>query len=595
MTVMRRQPVFSFVAGGLAAASLAGIVLVVLGAAGLRPAPGIMISLATVAVATVVVAWMGRWHFDPAWIRAGGAAAAIIGLGADPFFANPGIGVTQGAALGAGLVIAVAGTRSLAPPLRPVPAWLISVGLVALAFALVRIVVGGGGFGHDESAYALKGRAWIQGTPETGWEIHRGWVQSALAAAVLPFTSSEAVMRLVSVVLSVGTVVTVWWLGTTVRSRRVGVMAAAVFVTSPSYLRRGAEFLTDVPSTGLLLVVTVLWWRWLTDPKPRNSMLWWAVVVATFAFYWRYQAVLSLGLLVPGALVIFWSRIRSDLAAVVRAALFAVVLLIPHVIYAMAETGRPWGILTRTGDAAGRAYLGEGLVDYATDFPDLLAGQIGAVAILFALAWLVWRLIGAVRRRGLESTDRLALYLAVPAIGQIVLLGLISHGEPRFVFYPVSLLLVMAGLGVEDVRRRVSDEWFRVGVAGFVVAVVTLFGLNSDRADRGAETLAESTVVLEETASTVLAQSGDGCGIVTTYTPQLTWFSGCQTELPSLGEAVVELDRDLDRFLVLFDNGKRQPTGGVLAGYLDLTAGEPIVVDDPVDSIGDARIWRIAD
>lgn len=590
---MCRQPVFSFNAGGLAAASLAGILLVVLGAAGLRPAPGIIVSLATVAVTTVVVAWLGRWQFDPAWFRTGGVAAGIIGLGADPFFGNPGVGVSQGAALGAALVIAVAGPRRLARLIRPVPAWLVWVGLVVLAFALVRIVIGGGGFGHDESAYALKGWAWIQGTPETGWEIHRGWVQSVIAAAVLPFTSSEAVMRLVSVVLSVGTVVTVWWLGRTVRSHGVGVMAAAVFATGPSYLRRGAEFLTDVPSTGLLLVVTVLLWRWLTDPKPRNSMLWWAVVVATVAVYWRYQAVLSLGLLVLVGLFVFWSRVRSDLAVVGRAALLAGVLLVPHVIYAISETGHPWGILTRTGDVAGRAYLGQGLVDYAMDFPDLLAGQIGAVAIVFALASLVWRLVGAGRRRGLESTNRLAVYLLVPALGQIVLLGLISHGEPRFVFYPVALLLVMAGLGLEDVRRRVPDKWFRVGVAGFLMAVVALFALNADRADRQAEAQAASLVVLEETAGVVVAQSSGGCGIVTTYTPQLTWLSACQTELPSLAEAVVDLDPGLDRFLVLFENGKRQPTGGVLAGYLDLTVGEPIVVDDPVDSIGDARIWRL--
>ena len=130
---------------------------------------------------------------------------------------------------------------------------------------------------------------------------------------------------------------------------------------------------------------------------------------------------------------------------------------------------------------------------------------------------------------------------------------------------------------------------------GFAVAVVALFGLNADRTDRNAEARAASTAILEDVAGAVLAESTGPCGIVTSYAPQLTWFSGCYTDLPGVNQASVDLDPGLDRFLVLFENGKRQPSGEALDELLALTTGDPVTLDDPMDSIGDARLWRLAD
>src|SRR5690606_34550214 len=159
-----------------------------------------------------------------------------------------------------------------------------------------RIVVGSGQLGHDEAAYALKARAWLYDTPHTGWSLHRGIGQSVLAAAVLPFSQSPLALRAVAVVFTLGTVVVLWLLGRDLRSSRVGLLAAAVFAVAPSFLRRGTEFLTDLPAAGLLFVVTWLLWRWLQDPKARNGHLYWAVGVGAVAYYIRYQSILALGL-----------------------------------------------------------------------------------------------------------------------------------------------------------------------------------------------------------------------------------------------------------------------------------------------------------
>src|SRR5690606_20612278 len=55
---------------------------------------------------------------------------------------------------------------------NPFPGWVAALGLVLVAFVLVRIVAGGGELGHDEAAYAVKARAWLEGTPDTRTEGH---------------------------------------------------------------------------------------------------------------------------------------------------------------------------------------------------------------------------------------------------------------------------------------------------------------------------------------------------------------------------------------------------------------------------------------
>src|SRR5690606_41611407 len=137
-------------------------------------------------------------------------------------------------------------------------------------------------------------------------------------------------------------------------------------------------------------------------------------------------------------------------------------------------TGAAWGILLDPAGAGGRESLGEGLVDYARDLPDLLAGQAGALLLLVGLGWGLWCLTEPVHRAR-------AVFLLVPAIGQFVLLGLLSHGEPRFVFFPVGLLLVAVALAVEQLRMRLP-LWTYEAVVW--IAELTLVGSLAFHAQR---------------------------------------------------------------------------------------------------------------
>jgi hypothetical protein len=87
---------------------------------------------------------------------------------------------------------------------------------------------------------------------------------------------------------------------------------------------------------------------------------------------------------------------------------------------------------------------------------------------------------------------------------------------------------------------------------------------------------------VELAAVEVAGISGDlSCGVLTSYSPQITFYSGCFTEVFDVGpgqEESLERLRGEARFMVLIEDGKRQPTGAELEGLIDLTSGSPVVI-----------------
>ena len=78
-----------------------------------------------------------------------------------------------------------------------------------------------------------------------------------------------------------------------------------------------------------------------------------------------------------------------------------------------------------------------------------------------------------------------------------------------------------------------------------------------------------------------LAASRD-CGVITSYLPQVTFYSACSTsrfraELDA-SDAVRRLPGEA-KFMILIEDGKRQPSGEDLDGLILETDGSPILVD----------------
>ncbi|HSM45345.1 MAG TPA: hypothetical protein VK969_10055, partial [Acidimicrobiia bacterium] len=307
----------------------------------------------------------------------------------------------------------------------------------------------------------------------------------------------------------------------------------------------------------------------------------WVLPVAWLAFYLRYQSILAFGLIGVTMAILWRPRIRARSGPVVAAAMLGVAGLVPHAVFAVSETESPIGILVATGEVAGREFIGEGLVDYALLLGWPLAGLVGLPLFVSFLWWLVrgWS-VPEQRRRG--------LFLAVPALGQVLALGIVSHGEPRFVFFPLALLAVGAVAGVAEV----SGSWrprLRFGVrAGLVVLVFGSVVLSIVTTRGSVENRRLSHEPVEMSAEHVEAVSdGAECGVMTTYLPQVTYYSECstypfRTSLPA-DEAVDRLEGD-KRYMILIEDGLRQPIGEHLEELLEETDGEQFLVQGQRES-----------
>lgn len=569
---------------GIAAAAVLGLV-----------ATPVALRTAVVAGLVGLVAYIGPP--EGPW-RGGAVAGLALGLvaviGLDLASGDFSLGVGQVGSL-VGVVIAIPLLKGLwTGSGLPIARLLLAVIFLLVIVGLIRTVIEGGALGHDESAYAVKARAWLFGTPDTGWQLHRAPLISLLGLPVVYFTESEPMIRAVGVLTALAALGAVAVLAKRVGGWWTAVLASGTVAVSLSYLRRGSEYLTDIPAAGILAVITWVVIGAVRDPERKERTVLWLGPLVAAAFYMRYQSVLAIGGIAVGGAIAWPTAVRSLRRPLIKAAGVTVVALIPHLTWATVVTGRPWGIVLVTGDAAGRAFLGEGLVDYARMFPFDLAGPAGAVIMSIGGLWIAWAIIVGAKQR--SSDFRLALFVLIAIIAAVVPLGLVAHGEPRFVFYPSWLLIILGSLSIV---RALSAVPMRAAVAtGTVAAIlwVPAFSETLRAVDRNAEARGANLQVVVDASNAIEEMaSGASCGVLTTYEPQVNWYSVCSTELfePDMPELGLELLDEDSKFAVLFENGKRQPVGAVADNYLAL--GPNSVVEARVEGIGDATIVVVTD
>lgn len=534
---------------------------------GRTPTPWVFL---TVALCGFVFSLIPQGSQMPAILGALGVAAFGVVSGA-----STGAGALEWSAVVAGALGALwigidPGTRVA---LRPAMS-IFAIGFVLVA--LLPLVLGGETLGHDESAYALKARSWLEGTPQSGWAIHRAPLLSLWGYLALAVGGDEGALRVFGWASVGGLAMATWWLGRRTSGRVVAPVAALVIVASPAILHRGTEFLTDLPSAALLVTVMAIMWRELGERTAGATYrLLWVLPLAWAAFYLRYQSALSLGLIALAAALIWWRRITARPGPIIAVTGIGLAGLTPHFVHATSETGSPLGILLFTGEVAGREFVGEGLVDYAA----LLRGPLLGLVALPLIAGFIWWLFS---RWSDGSERKLALFLAIPTLGQVILLGLVSHGEARFVFFPIALLAIGGVAGIIDMTTR----WRPRLESGARLALMSLLigsvGLSVGAARRSVENRILSNEPVELAAELVRDSAlGDECGVLTSYTPQVTFYSGCMTQRfePSRvpADELGRLRGDT-RFMILVEDGKRQPEDEDLRALVALTIGEVSVV-----------------
>jgi hypothetical protein len=74
--------------------------------------------------------------------------------------------------------------------------------------------------------------------------------------------------------------------------------------------------------------------------------------------------------------------------------------------------------------------------------------------------------------------------------------------------------------------------------------------------------------VIADVGVTLRSAAGDDCSVLTSYGPQITWYSRCATYPFGADRQAALAELSDDAWVVLFQDGKRQPEGEELAAYL---------------------------
>jgi hypothetical protein len=495
--------------------------------------------------------------------------------------------------------------------LRRIPVWVYVVVVLALAAGAWAWLQDFEPYlGHEEAVYANKARFWLDGTPDAGWGVYRPVGLPALGTVALWLSGYEGyasgggtgALRAVALVLALAMLCTTYLVARAWTTPRRAVVVVLVLLSGLGFLRRVPEYLNDIGSTALLLIVVFLLVRAVekagTKAGARALLLVPFVMLA--AFYLRYGVVGNLVAVALAGVFAYGPRAWLALGWRLWAAVGVLALgLVPHLLYAVERTGKPLGMILSATSQANREYVGDGLVYYLSVFPYRLAGDLGAVVMAAGVcaAFAAWRRVR--RTRGPEggearADDRRRVFLGAAALLVFVVLGVATDGEPRFVYLPVTLLTILGVQAVAELTRGWAPRVLAVVAALAGLTVLGTAQVVAHGAMPGPTALGASTVPV---ARALAAQDGERCLIVTGYEPEFGWYSGCDAVTYRQYGQLLEgkkLPRGTRVSFVRFEKGRLQPDaaevrrliGGRDATLLRMPAAEG-------GSAGAATVWSV--
>ncbi|MEJ7600829.1 MAG: glycosyltransferase family 39 protein [Kofleriaceae bacterium] len=396
-------------------------------------------------------------------------------------------------------------------------------GLVAWVAGAVILWLGAAPLGHDEAQYAIAANDVIVGNPARWFYLSKGMNAVALPGALAG--GGERALRFVPLLFGIGCVLAAAHLAW----RTVGATAAAwsvcVLAATRALAVQSCDLLSDLPATMFLLLGTTL----LVTELVREDGPRWRVVTAAplfaAAFYLRYGSCVPIA--VVGVVVVaagLRAVMRRPGPMVATAVVFAA-LLVPHVVAAQGAIGSPLGILLESR-AVTQEFVGQGLVGYVTANPFVFYGLITPAVMIVGLLSL---------RRG---ADRRAVMLWLVAVLSIIAIGLTTHARARYIFFPITLLVILGISELECRIRALAPRARRIAVAlAAVVLVVTwsllarsLAGSSDHRRRSVATTLAAARAIRLDAA-------GIHCRVMGAHNTQLEHYTGCwgnlEAELPA--------------------------------------------------------------
>jgi 4-amino-4-deoxy-L-arabinose transferase-like glycosyltransferase len=442
---------------------------------------------------------------------------------------------------------------------------LVAAALVGWTLITVINLVLGPPLGHDEAAFALVARG------DAYW-VYRSRGVVALGELGLWLGGADWQLRLPCAVVGLAMVPAVYALGRALFDARSGAWAAAVIAGAHPMLTRNADLLGDVPAAaGVIAGMAVLAGELTRADGPRRRLVLAAPAFAA-AFYLRYGSSPVIALAGVAALALWWRRIVARPLPVLATAAAFVVLMVPHALHSIQHTGHVLGVLRAASGVPRRLYWGEGIVTYLTSDPFVYYGALVTPVVLAALVGVV---------RGLRG--RGVWFVVVVAVGQLLALGIESHGQPRYVFVAVGLLVV---LGVEAWRRLVAPRprlaLAAVGLAWLGVAIGSVpYNLAMTRAR--ASILAAAAAVRADHAAHAPAVP---CLVFSLVVPQLRWYTSCEG-VPEYLVGADDLAVPRARYAI------KTPYGGIDGNVFALSHGFTSVVVQTGNPR--AQVWALHD
>jgi hypothetical protein len=175
-----------------------------------------------------------------------------------------------------------------------------------------------------------------------------------------------------------------------------------------------------------------------------------------------------------------------------------------------------------------------------------------------------------------------------------VIFGAVSGPVPRYILFAVALLCVLAGFELTRAITRFASSRLAPVVPASMLAAVLLvafygvisFGVAYSNRQDSVSAYAE----VASAANRAETLSEGSCNVMTSYSPQVTWYSGCATT--SFGD-LDELSGD-SQFVFLIAEGKRQPEGTQLRRCME--ALRPAIArfeDSDGKKLGDSALYPV--
>ena len=405
---------------------------------------------------------------------------------------------------------------------------------VAISGTLLYSLVGSHSLVHDEAVYLTEARSWMAGTPASEFRIYRPIGMPVLGWMALHFDDSERNVRLVGVFFGILTISFIFLLFRSVFGVWVGVAVASVMMTSSLFLRNAPEFLNDIPSTGLIFGALWLFWTHYKTGGKSNSIYFVPVLIAS-SFYLRYGIVLVLIIIAAVTLFFlsarFYHQERRSYKRLTIASILLILFLIPHFIQSLSSGNGLFGILSRGGEAAGREYLGQGLVNYIKWMPNEIGGWVLGISAILGVFIVLYTVV--LTKVGNEKNLGIA-WLGSIGLLHFILTGFLVHAESRYVSLSMTLLAGIGIAGLYSIIASLSPVISKLYIA-CIISICVYFGISNYQIVNHAFDLREANVsrnVYMEASEVIAHDNSSNMECIVwsnSFRPQISWYSGCYT------------------------------------------------------------------